>query len=69
MIEDWHAADRAGQRFFLHEFLFKVLKSGKLKQLSVDPTDSRMLVAAEKNLPIIVPGWEDSTLAICSLRR
>ena len=63
VIEEWYAADRAGQRFFPHEFLFKVLKSGKLKQYyQIDPKDSWMLAAAEKNLPMIVPGWEDSTL-------
>ena len=27
-----------------------------------DPKDSWMLAAAERNLPIFVPGWEDSTL-------
>ncbi len=63
VIEEWYAADRTGQRFFPHEFLFKVLKSGKLKQYyQIDPKDSWMLAAAEKNLPMIVPGWEDSTL-------
>ena len=63
VIEEWYAADRTGQRFFPHEFLFNVLKSGKLKQYyQIDPKDSWMLAAAEKNLPMIVPGWEDSTL-------
>jgi deoxyhypusine synthase len=28
----------------------------------IDPKNSWMLAAAEKNLPIIVPGWEDSTM-------
>ena len=27
----------------------------------IDPGDSWMLAAAEKNLPLVVPGWEDST--------
>jgi deoxyhypusine synthase len=63
VIEEWYAADRTGQRFFPHEFLFKVLKAGKLEQYyQIDPKDSWMLAAAEKNLPMIVPGWEDSTL-------
>src|SRR5207342_484693 len=39
------------------------IRSGKLKQhYQIDPKDSWMLAAAEKNLPIIVPGWEDATL-------
>jgi deoxyhypusine synthase len=63
VMEEWYAADRSGQRFFPHEFLFKVLLSGKLKQFhQIDPKDSWMVAAAEKNLPMIVPGWEDSTL-------
>ncbi|MDQ6611814.1 MAG: deoxyhypusine synthase family protein, partial [Gemmatimonadota bacterium] len=28
----------------------------------IDPKDSWLLAAAQKNLPIIVPGWEDATL-------
>ena len=28
----------------------------------IDPKDSWMVAAAERNLPIICPGWEDSTL-------
>jgi deoxyhypusine synthase len=28
----------------------------------IDLKDSWMYAAAEKNLPIIVPGWEDSTM-------
>jgi deoxyhypusine synthase len=63
VVEEWYAADRGGQRFLPHEFLYKVLKCGKLKQhYQIDPRDSWMLAAAEKNLPLFVPGWEDSTL-------
>jgi len=63
VMEEWWAADRSGQRFFPHEFLFKVLRAGKLKQYyQIDPKDSWMLAAAERNLPLFVPGWEDSTL-------
>jgi deoxyhypusine synthase len=63
VMEDWWAADKAGKRYFPHEFLFKALLEGKLKQhYQIDPKDSWMMAAAEKNLPIFVPGWEDSTL-------
>ncbi|HUJ48972.1 MAG TPA: deoxyhypusine synthase family protein [Bryobacteraceae bacterium] len=63
VMEDWWAADKAGKRYFPHEFLFKALKEGKLKQYyQIDPKDSWMMAAAEKNLPMFVPGWEDSTL-------
>ena len=63
VLEEWVAADRAGERYFPHEFMYKVLRSGKLeKSYQIDPKDSWLLAACEKNLPIIVPGWEDATL-------
>ncbi|MEM9859226.1 MAG: deoxyhypusine synthase family protein [Bacteroidota bacterium] len=59
----WKEAEEKGQRFFPHEFMFKLLKSGILEQhYEIDPKNSWMLAAAEKDLPMVVPGWEDSTL-------
>ena len=64
VLEEWVAADKAGERYFPHEFMYKILLSGKLKDsYQIDPKNSWLLAAAEKNLPIIVPGWEDATLA------
>jgi deoxyhypusine synthase len=41
----------------------KCLLGGELEQYyEIDPKDSWMIAAAEKNLPIVVPGWEDSTM-------
>ena len=63
VLEEWVAADQKGGRFFPHEFMFKILKSGKLEsEYQIDPKNSWMLAAMEKNLPMFVPGWEDSTL-------
>ncbi len=63
VLEQWVAADKAGERYFPHEFFYRVLKSGALEKFyQIDPKDSWLLAAMEKNLPIIVPGWEDSTL-------
>jgi deoxyhypusine synthase len=59
----WKDADDKGERYFPHEFLYKLLNSGAMKQYyEIDPKDSWMIAAAEKNIPIVVPGWEDSTL-------
>ena len=59
----WKDAEEAGERFFPHEYMYKMLRSGVLEQYyEIDPKNSWMLAAAEKNLPIIVPGWEDSTM-------
>lgn len=63
MLDQWIAADKAGERYFPHEFFFRALRSGALEKFyQIDPKDSWMVAAMEKNLPIIVPGWEDSTL-------
>jgi deoxyhypusine synthase len=43
--------------------MYKILLSGVLeKEYQIDPKNSWLLAAAERNLPIFVPGWEDSTL-------
>lgn len=58
----WKDADDAGERYFPYEYFYKILLSGELKdKYQIDPKNSWLLAAAEKNLPIIVPGWEDST--------
>jgi deoxyhypusine synthase len=63
VLEDWLEADAAGERLFPHEFLYRVLKSRRLEEFyEIDPKDSWMLAAAHANLPMFVPGWEDSTL-------
>ncbi len=63
ILQEWQAADRQGERFFPHEFFYKLIRSGALRQFhQIDAKDSWMVAACEKNLPIIVPGWEDSTL-------
>jgi deoxyhypusine synthase len=63
VLEEWVKADRSGESYFPHEYLYTVLRSGRLKpSYQIDPKNSWMLAACEKNLPIIVPGWEDSTL-------
>lgn len=63
LIQVWSDAESKGERYFPHEFMYKMLLSGDLEQYyEIDPKDSWMLAAAEKNIPIVVPGWEDSTM-------
>jgi len=62
VLEEWQTAEKEGKSYFPHEYMYKILLSGKLKKFyQIDPKNSWLLAAAEKNLPIIVPGWEDST--------
>lgn len=59
----WKKADDAGKSYFPHEYLYQLLLSGELEKFyEIDPKNSWMIAAAEKNLPILVPGWEDSSL-------
>jgi deoxyhypusine synthase len=63
VLREWMAADQRGERLFPHEFMYRVLRSGALEgSYQIDPKDSWLIAAAEKDLPIWVPGWEDSTL-------
>ncbi|UTW66016.1 deoxyhypusine synthase family protein [bacterium SCSIO 12643] len=63
IFDIWKDSELNGERYFPHEFMYKLLLSGVLEQYyEIDPEDSWMLAAAEKNIPIIVPGWEDSTM-------
>jgi len=63
VLKEWVRADQAGERLFPHQFIYRILLSGDLKaSYQIDPKNSWLLAAAEKNLPIFVPGWEDSTL-------
>jgi deoxyhypusine synthase len=59
----WKDACDKGEEYLPHQFFYALLRSGVLKQYyEIDPADSWLLAACERDLPIIVPGWEDSTL-------
>ncbi|MBU3740900.1 MAG: deoxyhypusine synthase [Candidatus Kapabacteria bacterium] len=61
--KQWKGAQDNGERYFPHEYMYKMLLAGDLEQYyQIDPKNSWMLAAAEKNLPIVCPGWEDSTM-------
>src|SRR5262245_49103177 len=63
VLKEWINSDEQGERLFPHEFLYRVLRSKALDPMyEIDPKDSWLLAAADADLPIFVPGWEDSTL-------
>jgi deoxyhypusine synthase len=63
VLQLWKAAEKEGKRYFPHEFMYQLIRGGEIKgRYQIDPKDSWLIAACEKNLPIIVPGWEDSTL-------
>jgi deoxyhypusine synthase len=63
MLAEWTAADTAGERCLPHEFLYRALRRPELAaSFQIPTTDSWLYAAMERNLPMFVPGWEDSTL-------
>jgi len=59
----WKKADENNERYFPYEYLYQLINQGLLKEYyQIDPKDSWLIAACEKNLPIWSPGWEDSTL-------
>jgi deoxyhypusine synthase len=63
ILKLWKAADKADKSYFPYEYMYELLRSGVMKKdYQIDPKDSWLMAAAEKNLPIWTPGWEDSTL-------
>ncbi len=62
-IKYWLEAYEKKQSFFPHEYLYKVILDPEFQNLFHIPLEhSWMLAAAKRNLPLYVPGWEDSTL-------
>src|SRR5215208_4945454 len=61
VLKHWVDKDQKKQRLFPHEFMYEILRDGSIKEFyQIDPKNSWMVAAAEKNLPMFVPGWEDS---------
>ncbi len=63
IVGEWRSADARGERRFPHEMLYRLLLDGTLAdRYQIPVEDSWLIAAARRNLPIFVPGWEDSTL-------
>ena len=62
LIEEWTRAEAAGERLFPYEFIYRLLRRPDVAKLFQIPVaDSWVYAAMERDLPIFVPGWEDST--------
>ena len=63
VLKLWQKADKEGKRYFPYEFMYQLIRGCHIKEFyEIDPKDSWVVAACEKNLPIFTPGWEDSTL-------
>jgi deoxyhypusine synthase len=62
LLDKWQQASKEKKSYLPHEYFYQALTEGLFaKDYQIDPKNSWLLAAAEKNLPLIVPGWEDST--------
>lgn len=63
VIPLWGKASREKKPRLPHEFLYEVALDPKCQaEFQIPKEHSWLVAAAEKNLPLFVPGWEDSTL-------
>jgi len=63
VLEEWVRASEVSERCFPHEFLYRALRRPELQaSFQIPVEDSWLCAAMERNLPMFVPGWEDSTL-------
>ena len=73
LIPLWKKADQEGKRYFPYEFMYQLIRSGQLETFyQIDPKDSWLIAACEKNIPVYTPGWEDSTLGnmfVCTVMK
>jgi deoxyhypusine synthase len=50
-----------GERRFWHEYFYELIQTLPKESYEGDPEECWLLAAAKANLPIVVPGHEDST--------
>lgn len=61
IVPMWKEATAKGERRFWHEYFYDVVKSLPAELYEGNPDECWLLAAAKANLPIVVPGYEDST--------
>lgn len=61
IVPMWKEATQSKTRRFWHEYFYELILKLDKKLYEGDPEECWLLAAARKNLPIVVPGHEDST--------
>jgi deoxyhypusine synthase len=61
IVPAWQRASQAGQRRFWHEFFYDLIEGLDPAIFQGSPDDCWLLAAARARLPLLVPGYEDST--------
>ena len=61
MVPMWKAASASGDRRFWHEYFYDLVRQLGADLYEGNPEECWLLAAAQANLPLVVPGYEDST--------
>jgi len=61
IVPTWKKATADGTRKFWHEYFYELIQSIDKEKHEGSADECWLLAAAEKNIPIVVPGYEDST--------
>lgn len=63
LLKMWQEAEKKGQSHFPHEYFRRLFAEKLIKpDKQANPKDCWTLAAYEKNIPIVIPGFEDSTM-------
>ena len=61
IVPTWMKASADGTRKFWHEYFYDLIQTVDPKDYQGNPEECWLLAAAKANIPIVVPGYEDST--------
>ncbi len=63
LLKMWKEAQKKGEKYFPHEYFRRLFKEKLIKHdPQANPQDCWAYAAFEKNIPIVIPGFEDSTM-------
>jgi deoxyhypusine synthase len=61
LLPMWERATKRGERRFWHEYFYALVQRIGPRLRQGDPAECWLLAAAKADLPLVVPGYEDST--------
>jgi deoxyhypusine synthase len=61
IVPMWTDASKSGSRHFWHEYFYELIQKIEPKLHQGNPEDCWLLAAAKAKMPMVVPGYEDST--------
>ena len=63
LLKMWQQAQKTGNRYFPHEYFRRLFAEKLIKpDAKANPADCWAYAAYQKNIPIVIPGFEDSTM-------